>query len=504
MSPEAFALNASRADHSGPPSCLDDQPGDPNLASPDRMLSTPASNPPGVQVSRPVSPKTVPLRSHGTGSSSKQERFGTLPRVDAAMARASSVIPPDFQAPYSAGAHLSAIQSLDPRSLCELHNERSYLAYNLQKQNDRATRLFERFAGVEARLAEAATPSEAKRCRREAALIRSRIAESTRQEQLMLLRLSEIQIELQNRDRWARVRSLPSSYFQGQHHPPRCVDPPPVPPAPPPSANRSFSSDVLPQPRSNACEAPSQCQPRNDENTPAATATNPPSSSVLSPLSPCFTPGVSFIEDIWSRASKTSSAEQGEAKSWSELVEEEEEGGDDEGEGRPRSEPADMKEGVEANENRHGGGDGGGEGSGGELPYQHRYHCHDPLPPSSPPPSPPPPSPPHHQRQQRQQKETNPEERRHAVPPNDPSTHPAPDPDGRGRGRDTSPEEEEEREDMHAWRASPGRRSLFLPIPSRSAGGREGRVEKRMSLPCLKGELWQKGSRRGSAQSMEF
>ncbi|KAL1843373.1 hypothetical protein VTJ49DRAFT_1960 [Mycothermus thermophilus] len=412
------------------------------------------------------------------------------------MARASSVIP-NIQSLYPAGGYLSSLQSLDPRPLEELHNERSYLLYNLQKQNDRATRLFERYASIEARLTEAATPSEAKKCRKEAALIRSKIAESTQQEQLMLLRLSEIQIELQNRDRWMRVHSQPSSYFQPQHPP--FVYPPPAPPAPPPSANMSFSSDVLPHPQSNMCEAPAQFQSHNDKNTPTTATTTthptcpcPSSSSVLSPLSPCFTPGVCFIEDIWSRASKTPSADKEEAKSWSELAEEEDE--EEEEGSRGTGSGFTDEEAIGANENRDGGGvdsaagdggDAGGDGNGGELPYQHQNHY----------------------QQQRQQKGDRPEEKRHGALPTKPTTNPTYDADSEGRDeRDNNNKTglnkggEYEEEDMHAWRTRLRRISLFLPVSVRSAGEGEGREEKRMSLPHLKG-LWHNGSRRGSAQS---
>ena len=166
-----------------------------------------------------------------------------------------------------------AVQSLDCRPLEELHNERAYLFFNLQKQCQRANRLFERYAAVEARLSGAQTAAEVKKGKREAASIKTKIAESTQQEQLTLLRLGETHIELQNRGRWMQV------HHQSLPQPPPLVYPP-------------------------VCEL--SLYP--DEYTPVTRPSQDFSScgSALSPLSPCFTPGVVFVEDIWSRASKTS------------------------------------------------------------------------------------------------------------------------------------------------------------------------------------------------------
>jgi hypothetical protein len=135
---------------------------------------------------------------------------------------------------------MRSVQSLDPRPLEELHHERAYLLHDLQKQGARATRLFHRHAAVEVRLAGAvaatATPAETKKCKKEASLVRAKIAESTQQEQLILLRLGEIHVELQNRDRWMLVHQ--HQLQQQQQHqqqqqvfswqpPPPLVYPPP-------------------------------------------------------------------------------------------------------------------------------------------------------------------------------------------------------------------------------------------------------------------------------------
>ncbi|KAK3318278.1 hypothetical protein B0H66DRAFT_622133 [Apodospora peruviana] len=107
---------------------------------------------------------------------------------------------------------LSAV-SLDVRPLQELLDERSYLLYSLQKQDERATSLFHRYVCLEKRLSETQTAKDARKIRKKAKLLKHKITESTQQEQLIFLRLGEIFIETQNRGRWMQSR-----YDQHQHH----------------------------------------------------------------------------------------------------------------------------------------------------------------------------------------------------------------------------------------------------------------------------------------------
>ncbi|KAL2021335.1 hypothetical protein VTK56DRAFT_7306 [Thermocarpiscus australiensis] len=182
-----------------------------------------------------------------------------------------------------ASAYMSLVHTLDPRSLDELHNERSYLLYDLQKQGDRATRLFQKYAALEARLSNAQTATEAKKCTRAAARVRAKIAESMRQEQLILLRLGEIHVELQNRARWTRVLHQ----------------------QPPQQQQRLPAMGY----RSWAEMSPCQDTPSTVQSWDYFSCR-----SALSPLSPCFTPGVAFAQDMWSRTSKSESAAERETE----------------------------------------------------------------------------------------------------------------------------------------------------------------------------------------------
>lgn len=73
--------------------------------------------------------------------------------------------------------------------------ERSYLLENLQRQHDRGERLSYALSNVEVKLSAAQTKGDARKLRKEVGLLRSKIAESRRQVQLIMLRLGDLQNE---------------------------------------------------------------------------------------------------------------------------------------------------------------------------------------------------------------------------------------------------------------------------------------------------------------------
>lgn len=86
-------------------------------------------------------------------------------------------------------------QLLSPSGLGTPNNERSYLLENLQRQQGRRERLSHALANVEVRLASVQSKGEARKLRKEASLLRSKVAECRKQEQLIILRLNDIQNE---------------------------------------------------------------------------------------------------------------------------------------------------------------------------------------------------------------------------------------------------------------------------------------------------------------------
>lgn len=84
---------------------------------------------------------------------------------------------------------------LSPSPLAAPNNERSYLVENLQRQHQRGERLSHALANVEDRLPAAQNKTEARKLRKEAGLLKTKIAESRKQEQMIMLRLNDIQNE---------------------------------------------------------------------------------------------------------------------------------------------------------------------------------------------------------------------------------------------------------------------------------------------------------------------
>ncbi|KAK3324140.1 hypothetical protein B0T19DRAFT_222931 [Cercophora scortea] len=203
---------------------------------------------------------------------------------------------------HSSANHMPVISSLDPRPLEELHNERSYLLFNLQRQEQRATRLFQKFAALEQRLPEAHSTKEARKIKKEAAVLKSKIGDNTQQEQLILLRLGEIYVEMQNRERWVQVRGQQQ---QQQHILPL-------------SATGMAGAVQFPPFTHGAAGGGHggglSIQGTTYPTTPSSSLSIEcvPASAALSPLSPCFVPsgGVQFSENIWGRASSTDQGQQ--------------------------------------------------------------------------------------------------------------------------------------------------------------------------------------------------
>lgn len=411
------------------------------------------------KVSRSASPKTIPLCGCSADDTNKESRVKIRPRPGITMPPKSKS-PSHHQPTSPASSYMLAIQSLDPRPLQDLHNERSYLFYNLRKQGDRATRLFQRYAAVETRLAAATTTPETRKCKKEAALIKTKIVESTQQEQLILLRLGEIHVELQNRDRWMLV-----------HHRPLLQSPPPLvyptqsPPPYPLSPSVAQGGEVYPL-------SPFQEHEREQEDASATDQSSDyfscPPSSLLSPLSPCFTPGVVFSEDIWSRASKTSAeketttTEDGSAPTFT-PTESADEVGSQAGCGQRRDSRRHGAEGGVGHQEEQGQCPEATTSHDEHVGMEEDYCCEQrPTPPSI-------------------------------------AYGACVDGTTNSEGWDAAPDSDrDEEEDSQDWKRKLRRVSLYLPLPLSHKVAKD-KERKRMSLPYLKG-MWPQ-SRRNSIQS---
>lgn len=85
--------------------------------------------------------------------------------------------------------------SFDSQPLVGMSNERSYLVENLRRQHARGERLSHALHNVETQLGSAQSKCEARKLRKEAGLLRSKIAEARKQEELITLRLNDLHNE---------------------------------------------------------------------------------------------------------------------------------------------------------------------------------------------------------------------------------------------------------------------------------------------------------------------
>lgn len=83
--------------------------------------------------------------------------------------------------------------SFDSQPMIGMSNERSYLVENLRRQHARGERLSHALHNVETRLGSAQSKGEARKLRKEAGLLKSKIAESRKQEELITMRLNDLQ-----------------------------------------------------------------------------------------------------------------------------------------------------------------------------------------------------------------------------------------------------------------------------------------------------------------------
>lgn len=195
--------------------------------------------------------------------------------------------------------------SPDPR---DPYTERSYLMQNLQSQDLRAKRLLSRLTSAEERLAHAeaerTVPGEARRIRKEISLLKAKMAETAHQERLTLLRMSDLYVEIQGRERWSAVQrqkalqgcvaNVPQYYYFQ-------VQAPPPPPPPPTAVNGSFPAAAV-EPF-DAMKLASLAE--GDYNSSEAVLTPGFAASLLSPLSPDFVPGSPFAENVfWAKETK--------------------------------------------------------------------------------------------------------------------------------------------------------------------------------------------------------
>lgn len=137
---------------------------------------------------RPISPPSTPQQSPKSGKKNRHQHQ------------------------HQRAAPLPHSYVLSPRPVQDLLVERSYLVDSLAAQGTRALELIRRLAAAE-QAAATAPDAGRRRLRKQVSLLRSKITAAAGQEKAVIVRLGELYVEMQSRERWVRART--ESFEQG-------------------------------------------------------------------------------------------------------------------------------------------------------------------------------------------------------------------------------------------------------------------------------------------------
>lgn len=188
----------------------------------DCSSTTPSSSPPTVSpLSTPSCPKSLPIPTTAF-QRPKQGRTQKNPKQQQQQHHNHRPALPKHQI-----GSLAPRTVLSPRPIQDLLIERTYLVDSLSTQGRRSYEFLLRLSALEqeeasygAATAESPetaperTPRQRRRLRKHISLLKSKIAMAAEQEKAIIVRLGELYVEMQSRERWAQVR-LQSQQLQG-------------------------------------------------------------------------------------------------------------------------------------------------------------------------------------------------------------------------------------------------------------------------------------------------
>ncbi|KZL71275.1 pyruvate formate lyase activating enzyme [Colletotrichum tofieldiae] len=94
-----------------------------------------------------------------------------------------------------------------PNSYEHLYTERAYLTASLKNQGDREVDLMRKLSILQEKIDNGLPSDERRKSRKKTALLKSKIMEAAAQKKAVLLRLSDIYVELQSRETWMQIQS---------------------------------------------------------------------------------------------------------------------------------------------------------------------------------------------------------------------------------------------------------------------------------------------------------
>jgi hypothetical protein len=170
------------------------------------------------------------------------------------------------QAPWSPADTL-----LNPQPYEHLYAERAYLVSTLQQHTAKIMDLVQQhWQATEQPPEYSPVGNDRRRSRKKQSALRSKLHEAVSQKNVALLRLSELELELQSRDAWLRARDEATSYFDF------------------PSPDTTFSGPFV----------------MTDVSASTSTCTTP-----LNAISPSFVPGPKLYQDFGTQERHSSSRE---------------------------------------------------------------------------------------------------------------------------------------------------------------------------------------------------
>lgn len=155
---------------------------------PDKMAGSPPEMPlPARQTSTSNRHTCTPESLPGTVSSRRQSSISSVRTYVRRQSTASDLI-------------------FSPRGYQELYTERAYLSSALQTQYLRATDLIRQYSSAEEELRDVDTARQRRRLRKQLSLLRSKLNDAGNQERALLIRLSELCVELQSHETWKQAQ----------------------------------------------------------------------------------------------------------------------------------------------------------------------------------------------------------------------------------------------------------------------------------------------------------
>ncbi|KAK1700019.1 hypothetical protein BDP55DRAFT_214401 [Colletotrichum godetiae] len=172
-----------------------------------RYVEAPAFVPSSINVQDSI---TSPDDSASTNATSLPDRIGSrmlyTPAVPSPLRPVLRLGCPNPRTNINTPTNLwSALTSLNFSE--QSYTEKAYLMASLSKQNEREIELMRKLSTLQVNVDSGLPSDERRKARKKIALLKSKISDATAQKKAILLRLSDIYVELQSRETWVQIQN---------------------------------------------------------------------------------------------------------------------------------------------------------------------------------------------------------------------------------------------------------------------------------------------------------